>query len=903
MRPVIIEHEFDPASNVNEEATGRLLCETASGLPIEAVIAMKTPPHFKNVKRTVAELRKELRITAEIKYAVYSPQRFPSGDAWLTGSLADIALAAMSLSTPTSKIDECVDIMTTNINEISAIIEKSSTNTKKNIAKLLWQKENVQTWKIAGLVLANAFIFHDRISGNRDIQTLSKLLVLDTIPVTSLVSEWNKILNINYYAIFEVAKNILTSIDKQRADEIIKRLLNMSNKIIHMGLTTSTDVYGSLIQHMLTDRSTLASFYTRPSSAELLVGLMLSTKNDISLREKDLVDMHVGDFACGTGTLLTTLYRRIAFLFESANSHNNMSKIHSKMMRNAIYGLDVLPSAVHLTVSALAQMYADKLFDDTHIIKMPFGKKDDAYYIGSLDLISDQTTLDIAGTLVTATRERRIQHQILPKFDLIVMNPPFTTNTKSNADRIAMFSFFDTRRKTQNAMRDKQKELFKNTCADGFAGEATHFIAIAHAKLKDGGVLGLVLPSTIAWGSSWTKCRKLLADHYEEITVISISANKPEKLSFSFSTGMGEILLVAKKASSKQTNSSKTKSPAAKFVCLHQRPETQLMAMEVANKISKTSDACTIQDSVYRHTPLSLGNVDVGTIMECPLDLKWWWLVNIRDPYLAQFTYKLTNGVIQVPGSTNVTKIPIMQPGDAFGISHRMIYTDSESSSPFLLRPFDTTCVYPLIKNNDKNTQKTILTNPDTMAIPNKNISQKNIERILKTATRVHINCTCNYSSQSLLYIYLKKKTLGSRVFPSFSVPTKYEKALSIWGNSTLGILCFWIHSARQQMAKGNATRTSMKYMPVLDFSKLSTGQLNKLDDIFARYSQRGLLPINLLYKDKTRIAIDNEVLSVLGVNDSIDMIRLKFCDEPYNRARRVDHDLDRLLSTQSGLV
>ena len=899
MRPVIIEHEFEPASNVNEEATGRLLCETVSGISIEAVIALKTPSHFKTANHTMADLQKKLRSTTDIKYAVYSPQRFPMGNGWLTGSLADVALAAMSISTPTSKIDECVDIMKFNINEISMIIEKSNKNTKKDIATLLWQKENTQTWKIAGLVLANAFVFHDKISGNRNIKTLSKLIVLDTIPVTSLVSEWNKILNINYYAIFEVAKNIITSIDKQRADEIIKHLLRMTNKITHMGLTTSTDVYGSLIQHMLTDRSTLASFYTRPSSAELLVGLTLSTKNDMVLSEKDLVDIRVGDFACGTGTLLTTLYRRIAFLFESASTHNDMSKIHSKMIRNTIYGLDVLPSAVHLTVSALAQMYADELFDDTHIVKMPFGRSGNTYYIGSLDLINDQTTLDLAGTLVTATHERRIQHQNLPKFDIIVMNPPFTTNTKSNADRIAMFSFFDTDREIQNTLRDKQKELFKNTCGDGFAGEATHFIAIAHAKIKEGGVVGLVLPSTIAWGSSWMKCRALLARYYKDITIVSISANKPSKLSFSFSTGMGEILLIAKKASSKRYD--KNKIPHAKFVCLHQRPATQLAAMETANVISKTNNACTLQDPIYRHTPLLLGSIDIGTVMECPLDLNWWWLVNIRDPYLAQFSYKLASGILQVPGSTNTIKIPTTQPGDVFGISHRMIYNDSKNSSPpFLVRPFNSTCIYPLIKNNDKNTQQTILTNPDKMAIPKKNATQKDIDRVLKTATRVHINCTCNYTSQSLLYIYLKKKTLGSRVFPSFSVPTQYEKALSLWGNSTLGILCFWIHSARQQMAKGNATRTSMKYMPVLDFSKLNKDQLKKLNIAFDKYSRRKLCPINLLYKDKTRIAIDDEILSVLGVSDSIDEIRLKFCNEPYNRAGRIDHDLDRLIHAQS---
>ena len=100
-------------------------------------------------------------------------------------------------------------------------------------------------------------------------------------------------------------------------------------------------------------------------------------------------------------------------------------------------------------------------------------------------------------------------------------------------------------------------------------------------------------------------------------------------------------------------------------------------------------------------------------------------------------------------------------------------------------------------------------------------------------------------------------------------------------------------------MAKGNATRTSMKEMPVLDFSKLSVNQLKRLDNTFDKYCRRELLPINLLYKDKVRISIDREVLSVLGIADSIDQIRLKFCNEPYNRAGRVDHDLDRLVNAQ----
>lgn len=262
VRPVIIEHEFGKGPNVNEEASGRLECETLDGRRIEAVIALKTPVVFKHTNSTGQELRDLLRKAIDIKYAIYSPKRFPSPpNDWLTGSFSDVAQAAAAISIPKKEIDECVYMMSTNINHIANIIKNLDGNTKEKIAELLWQKENMQTWKIAGLILSNAFVFHSHIGGLDNVKTLREILVLDTIPVTALTTEWNKILKINYYAIFEVAKKLLSLIDDNVATEIIKNLLKMTDGINSRGLATSTDMYGSLIQEMLTDRATLVSFY------------------------------------------------------------------------------------------------------------------------------------------------------------------------------------------------------------------------------------------------------------------------------------------------------------------------------------------------------------------------------------------------------------------------------------------------------------------------------------------------------------------------------------------------------------------------------------------------------------------------------------------------------------------
>ena len=430
--------------------------------------------------------------------------------------------------------------------------------------------------------------------------------------------------------------------------------------------------------------------YTRPESAELLAGLTVPPADSpIYGSASKMKEVRMGDFACGTGTLLTSAYRRMGLLFEIADKNNDVSKIHSELMSKSLYGLDVLPSAVHLTVSALAGMHPTALFHDTHIIKMPFGKEKDVYHIGSLDLINEQTTLDLAGTMVTSMAESPIQHQNIPKFDIIVMNPPFTTNTKSNANRIAMFSFFDTKRVIQNAMNKKQKEIFRGTCGDGAAGEATYFLAIADQKLKSGGRIGLVMPSTFAWGSSWKKCRELMAKKYKNIIVISISTNERPKMSFSFATKMGEMLIIAEKRNAEQNVSGHKQGT---FVSLQRRPENVLEARQVCREIMESNEICDIKDKIYRYTPLKIGKKVIGSVMKCPLDSRWWWFVNIRDPYLAQFAYKLTHGVFQIPGSNEYTNIPIKAAGrdkitdkpipGIFGITHRLVASDNQKVSP-----------------------------------------------------------------------------------------------------------------------------------------------------------------------------------------------------------------------------
>ena len=52
---------------------------------------------------------------------------------------------------------------------------------------------------------------------------------------------------------------------------------------------------------------------------------------------------------------------------------------------------------------------------------------------------------------------------------------------------------------------------------------------------------------------------------------------------------------------------------------------------------------------------------------------------------------------------------------------------------------------------------------------------------------------------------------------------------------------------------------------------------------------------MNLCYRDENRMAMDAEMLSVLGIDEPMDDVRIRFCREPLVRKGRKDPKLDAL--------
>ena len=346
-------------------------------------------------------------------------------------------------------------------------------------------------------------------------------------PQGEVLAAWDDILKINYWAIFAIAKDILENLDSDSAVRVLRRLRDTAQAVRATGVDNAHDLTGRIFQSLIADRKYLATFYTLPSSAALLARLAVAKLEGVDWSDAGAIGrLRIGDFACGTGALLSAVYEQIAARHERVGG--DAAALHKVMMEEVFYGCDVMPSAVHITGSTLSGVEPSVLFNSSHLYTMPYGRMvDNSVMIGSLELLQSSNVLTLFNTSDPAMRTGSAGEETAAQvrtdiqdegYDLVIMNPPFTRATNHEGAHADItnpaFAAFDATRADQTAMGDRINRMGDDTCYHGNAGIASAFAALAHKKLKPGGVLALVLPLSVANGLSWQGFRDMLDDNY-----------------------------------------------------------------------------------------------------------------------------------------------------------------------------------------------------------------------------------------------------------------------------------------------------------------------------------------------------------------------------------------------------
>lgn len=150
------------------------------------------------------------------------------------------------------------------------------------------------------------------------------------------------------------------------------------------------------------------------------------------------------------------------------------------------------------------------------------------------------------------------------------------------------------------------------------------------------------------------------------------------------------------------------------------------------------------------------------------------------------------------------------------------------------------------------------------------------VKRVWDTASHLHMNITTDTTSQCLMASYTSEPTVGGRSWPSIIASETGQKGLAVWCNTTLGTLCRWAMSNHQQIGRSISSRTA-----ILDLPVPKPVDLKRLAVIYDEFAEERLDRIMNLWKDKTRIAMDDAVLKRLKLDVDLHYIRQHLCAEP----------------------
>ena len=421
----------------------------------------------------------------------------------------------------------------------------------------------------------------------------------------------------------------------------------------------------------------------------------------------------------------------------------------------------------------------------------------------------------------------------------------------------------------------------RNPAGHGNAGLASNFTDLAHAKLKPGGVLALVMPLTAVSGGAWRPTRHLLATNYRDLTVVTIAATGTTERSFSSDTDIGEALIVGVKREEPLEIDESTADVL--YVNLRRRPQSLAEASEIAHAVSGSKEEPV---DLFR-----IGDDEAGCLIRATLAASG--CASVSEPGVAELMLGLERGFLRVPRLGDPQTLPIAELaklGDR-GLVHRDI-NGPELSGQGPRGPFDviphrgSTAAYPVLWSHNAKRERRLLVDPDTEGRVRPNCDAKAV-RVWETATRLHFNRDFRLNSQSLAACITPERSIGGHAWPNFRLgKLACEEATALWANSTLGLISFWWAGGRQQQGRARLTISQLPSLLTLDVRQLSQEQIERAHRLFADSLDHEFLPANEAYHDPARQALDRTVLlDLLGLPESVleplAVLRRQWCAEP----------------------
>jgi NAD(P)-dependent dehydrogenase (short-subunit alcohol dehydrogenase family) len=172
------------------------------------------------------------------------------------GGFSELSIIAQSAAVPPKIVDEAADWLVNGVSEAGGILSEIADDhpgALQAICEALRQEYSEQTRRMAMTILANALVFHENLAhGAGELSEVrSTAEVRDKngrMSKPAMLEEWRKILEINYWPIFEIARQILEVIPPKTASEILECLADTANKLLQNNVARSHDLAGAVFK-------------------------------------------------------------------------------------------------------------------------------------------------------------------------------------------------------------------------------------------------------------------------------------------------------------------------------------------------------------------------------------------------------------------------------------------------------------------------------------------------------------------------------------------------------------------------------------------------------------------------------------------------------------------------------
>lgn len=787
----------------------------------------------------------------------------------------------------------------------------------KEIKELIYRK--------TALALLLSSVFYESTASKHGLDSTRKLISTEGSARSALSEAFERILVINYQPVFRVAKEALLKLPPEM-ETALRNLTGLVFKIADNRALLRRDFAGKVYHAIVGDlvvRKGFATYFTSVPAAYLVSHLALLTPNDLWKETAwenidSAQNFRICDFAEGTGTLLSAAcdamqYLHIKKALEKGEDVK-VDELHKVLMENVVWGYDALRFAVHTAATTLALRDPGVTLRKMNLYAIPLGKYtskngQSRISLGSLEFLGHSTPTTILGYLennkdeivtgISTTEEREETRAVLPMFNLVLMNPPFTRATgrgKSVEEgRKGLFGFMtdpqiradflEKYASVRGEIRKKLLSLAQNSkslsvlravlskreltpfFSIGQAGEGFLFLYLAHEYVKEGDRIAFVLPRNVISGVSWFLARSLLASMYH-LEYVIVSMDPAGGYNFSESTSLSETLLVARRIK-KHDEKEKTC-----IVCLLKKPVTAMEATQLAHEVATNYGNRAGKMDIFKHG-YGQQNVLAPGVIAYTIPRKvllknidnWGKVIAFSDPWLTLQSMELLEGKIQI--SDEKTSVPLKQIGGIAKIGvDRHQFHDS-----FAVTESQTPGTKPSLFGGEEEVRSSILNNPNARILP-KNEKGKKIFReyssILLIPDRIWLD-TAHVTST------LVSEPVLSNIFYSVRLKKMTEnraKALCVWLNTTWGLLTIL---ASREETRGRWISLKMghwKLLPVLDVSSLSKEKLAQFGRLFDKFADTGWRRLPEQFTGQTiqdeRVAFDLEVLKILQQDVSI---------------------------------